>query len=99
MELIDSIKISDSYRTEKLKENREPNDIDDILNAPPELLSSNIEKMVLREKIRDAVRDGKIRELGQLKARLDYTDVIEAELRTKYENTAEKAIQAKNNLT
>ena len=55
--------------------------------------------MVLREKIRDAVRDGKIRELGQLKARLDYTDVIEAELRTKYENTAEKAIQAKNNLT
>ncbi|KAI6205454.1 Ribosome assembly factor mrt4 [Aphelenchoides besseyi] len=59
---------------------RETNDIDVILNAPAHLLSSNLERRMLREQIAIAEQAGRSTDL--LQAQLDYVDVKEAAIKS-----------------
>ncbi|KAI6244022.1 hypothetical protein M3Y99_00071100 [Aphelenchoides fujianensis] len=61
---------------------REPNDIDVILNAPPHVLSGNLERRLLREQIEEAKRAGRSTEL--LEAQLEYVDVKEAAVKAQF---------------
>uniref|UniRef100_A0A1I7ZBK4 Uncharacterized protein n=1 Tax=Steinernema glaseri TaxID=37863 RepID=A0A1I7ZBK4_9BILA len=62
---------------------REPSDLDEIMNAPPHILSANLERRMLREEIESARKKGKDTTL--LEAQLEYVDVKEAALKTQFE--------------
>nr|CDJ94708.1 Protein F10E7.6 [Haemonchus contortus] len=57
---------------------REPSDLDEIWNAPPHILTANLERKMLREQIKEAESKGK--DTSLLKAQLEYVDVKEAAL-------------------
>ena len=63
---------------------REPNDLDDILSAPPHLLASNLERRMLKEEIERAKKVGK--DTSLLEAELEYVTVKEAALKVQFDN-------------
>ncbi|KAE9550816.1 hypothetical protein FO519_005968 [Halicephalobus sp. NKZ332] len=89
---------SDSYRNKRLLSAilslsavliyfgllREPNDLDDILNAPPHLLASNLERRMLYDEIEKAKKAGK--DTSLLEAELEYVIVKEAALKVQFDN-------------
>ena len=89
---------SDSYRNKKLLSAllsltvfliyfgwlREPNDLDDILNAPPHLLAANLERRMLKEEIDRAKKVGK--DTSLLEAELEYVTVKEAALKVQFDD-------------
>lgn len=61
---------------------REANDLDEILNAPPHLLASNMERKYLKEQIAQQRKAGK--STKNLEAELVYVDVKEAAMRSEF---------------
>jgi len=70
---------------------RKPNDLDEILDSPIELLAVNMERMALREKIRTAIQVGNRKDAAMYKAHLDYVDVKEAASKAKQVNVNKKS--------
>jgi len=68
---------------------REPNDFDELMNAPPYLVSTRVERRYLREKIAQFKTSG--RDTSLLEAELDYVDVKEDAMRREYEKEQKKA--------
>lgn len=64
---------------------REANDLDEILNAPPHLLVSNMERKYLKERIAQQRKAGK--STKNLEAELVYVDVKEAALRSEFNSS------------
>ncbi|CAI5442227.1 unnamed protein product [Caenorhabditis angaria] len=62
---------------------REPSDLDEIWTTPPHILTSNLERRMLREQIKDA--EAKHMDTTLLKAQLEYVDVKEEALRIQFE--------------
>lgn len=56
--------------------------MDDILEAPPHLLSANLERRMLRDQIERARKDGKDTTL--LEAELEYVDVKESAMKVQF---------------
>ncbi|PIO57614.1 hypothetical protein TELCIR_20967 [Teladorsagia circumcincta] len=67
---------------------REPSDLDEIWSAPPHLLTTNLERKMLREKIKQAESKGEDTTL--LKAQLEYVDVKEAALKIQFSKDDKK---------
>ncbi|KAK6021407.1 hypothetical protein OSTOST_12919 [Ostertagia ostertagi] len=67
---------------------REPSDLDEIWSAPPHILTTNLERKMLREKIKQAESKGEDTTL--LKAQLEYVDVKEAALKIQFSNDSKK---------
>ncbi|CAB3405491.1 unnamed protein product [Caenorhabditis bovis] len=67
---------------------REPSDLDEIWNAPPHVLTANLERKMLREQIKDAESKGKDTTL--LRAQLEYVDVKEEALRIQFDQKNKK---------
>uniref|UniRef100_A0AC35U268 FlgM domain-containing protein n=1 Tax=Rhabditophanes sp. KR3021 TaxID=114890 RepID=A0AC35U268_9BILA len=63
---------------------RQENDLDRIFNTPGHILSSNLERRMIRVQIEEAVASGK--DTSLLEAELAYIDVKEAALKVKFEN-------------
>uniref|UniRef100_A0A7E4WD28 Uncharacterized protein n=1 Tax=Panagrellus redivivus TaxID=6233 RepID=A0A7E4WD28_PANRE len=61
---------------------REPSDLDEILNAPPHLLSANLERRMLKDEIERAKKAGKNTAL--LEAELEYVEVKEAAMKVQF---------------
>lgn len=62
---------------------REPNDIDMILNSPPHVLASNLQRKMIQGQIDEARRAGK--DVTLLEAELAYVDVKEAAVKATYQ--------------
>lgn len=62
---------------------REPSDLDEIWSAPPHILTSNLERKMLREQIKQAQEKGM--DTALLRAQLEYVDVKEEALRIQFE--------------
>ncbi|CAI2343446.1 unnamed protein product [Caenorhabditis sp. 36 PRJEB53466] len=62
---------------------REPSDLDEIWNTPPHILTSNLERKMIREQIKQAQEKGM--DTALLRAQLDYVDVKEEALRIQFE--------------
>ncbi|ULU05133.1 hypothetical protein L5515_013825 [Caenorhabditis briggsae] len=62
---------------------RESSDLDEIWNAPPHILTSNLERKMLREQIKQAQEKGM--DTALLRAQLEYVDVKEEALRIQFE--------------
>ncbi|CAJ0587135.1 unnamed protein product, partial [Mesorhabditis spiculigera] len=62
---------------------REASDLDEIWNAPPHILTCNLERKMLHEQIERARREKRPTEL--LEAELSYIDVKEEAMRLEYE--------------
>uniref|UniRef100_A0A1I7TVC4 Uncharacterized protein n=1 Tax=Caenorhabditis tropicalis TaxID=1561998 RepID=A0A1I7TVC4_9PELO len=72
---------------------REPSDLDEIWSAPPHILTSNLERKMLREQIKQAQEKGM--DTALLRAQLEYVDVKEEALRIQFEQKT-KQQQRKN---
>ncbi|GMR30446.1 hypothetical protein PMAYCL1PPCAC_00641 [Pristionchus mayeri] len=62
---------------------REPSDLDEILNTPPHILTTSLERKMLRDQIKQAKEKGESTELFE--AQLEYVDVKEAALKIQFE--------------
>ncbi|GMT31756.1 hypothetical protein PFISCL1PPCAC_23053, partial [Pristionchus fissidentatus] len=61
---------------------REPSDLDEIMSTPPHILTSSLERKMLRDQIKQAKEKGESTEL--LEAQLEYVDVKEAALKVQF---------------
>ncbi|GMT05375.1 hypothetical protein PENTCL1PPCAC_27549, partial [Pristionchus entomophagus] len=61
---------------------REPSDLDEILNTPPHILTTSLERKMLRDQIKQAKEKGESTAL--LEAELEYVDVKEAALKVQF---------------
>ncbi|TKR72946.1 hypothetical protein L596_020325 [Steinernema carpocapsae] len=64
---------------------REPSDLDKILDTPAHILTANLERRMLREEIERERKAG--RDTSLLEAKLEYVDVKEAALKLQFEKT------------
>uniref|UniRef100_A0A8R1DFD7 Uncharacterized protein n=1 Tax=Caenorhabditis japonica TaxID=281687 RepID=A0A8R1DFD7_CAEJA len=62
---------------------REPSDLDEIWTTPPHILTSNLERKMLREQIKQAQEKGM--DTALLRAQLEYVDVKQEALRIQFE--------------
>ncbi|CAJ0960052.1 unnamed protein product, partial [Mesorhabditis belari] len=62
---------------------REASDIDDVWNSPPHVLTANLERKMIQEKIDKTKREGKATDF--LEAELAYVDVKAEAMRLEYE--------------
>lgn len=67
---------------------REPSDLDEIWSTPPHILTSNLERRMLREQIKQAQEKGM--DTALLRAQLEYVDVKEEALRIQFEQKNRK---------